>query len=78
MRCDSCGNGEIRLGRKPKVVQRSGRVAVVTDIPVEECASCGMSWLDGPVARRVDDLFRDMLATDAVAIRPYSDAKAVA
>jgi hypothetical protein len=49
-------------------------VAVVTDIPVEECGSCGTSWLDGPVARRVDDLFRDMLATDAVAVRPYSDA----
>jgi YgiT-type zinc finger domain-containing protein len=55
-------NGEIRLGRKPKVVQRDGRVAVVTDVPVEECPSCGMTWLDGPVARRLDELFRGMLA----------------
>jgi hypothetical protein len=30
------------------------------------------------VARRLDDLFRQMLAVDAVAIRPYSEAMAVA
>lgn len=78
MRCDACGNGEIRPGRKPKVVQRDDRVAVVTDVPVEECPSCGMTWLDGPVARRLDDLFREMLAVDAVVIRPYSEAVAAA
>lgn len=71
MRCDACGNGEVRAGRKPKVVQRDGRVAVVTDVPVEECPSCGMTWLEGPVARRLDELFREMLAADVVAIRPY-------
>ncbi|WP_165034746.1 YgiT-type zinc finger protein [Candidatus Protofrankia californiensis] len=70
MRCDVCGDGEIRSGRKPKVMRRGGRVAVVTDIPVEERPSCGMTWLDGPVARSLDDLFREMLAVDAVAIRP--------
>jgi YgiT-type zinc finger domain-containing protein len=78
VRCDACGNGEISLGRKPKVVQRDGRVAVVTDVPVQECPSCGMTWLDGPVARRLDDLFREMLAAGAVAIRPYSETMAVA
>jgi YgiT-type zinc finger domain-containing protein len=78
MRCDACGNGEILSGWTPKVVQRDGRVAVVTDIPVEECPSCGMTWLDGPVARRLDDLFREMLTVDAVAIRPYSEAVAAA
>ncbi len=75
-RCDVCGNGEIRPGRKPKVARRGGRVAVVTDIPVEECPSCGMTWLDGPVARRLDDLFREMPAVDAMAIRPYRVAVA--
>jgi hypothetical protein len=56
----SGGNGEIRLGQKPKAVQRDGRVAVATDIRVEECPSRGMTWMDGLVARRLDDLFRDM------------------
>jgi hypothetical protein len=37
-----------------------------------------MTWLDGPVARRLDELFRGMLAADLVAIRPYSEAMAVA
>jgi YgiT-type zinc finger domain-containing protein len=76
MRCDACGDDEIRPGRKPKVVQRDGWVAVVTDIPVEECPSCGVTWLDGPVARRLDDLFREMLVIDAVAIRAYTEAVA--
>ncbi|SNQ46684.1 conserved hypothetical protein [Frankia canadensis] len=78
MRCDECGNGEIRPGLKPKVVQRDGRVAVVTDIPVDECPSCGRTWLDGHVARRVDELFREMLAADLVAVRPYREAAAAA
>jgi hypothetical protein len=37
-----------------------------------------MTWLDGSVARRLDDLFREMSAADAVAIRPYSKAMAAA
>lgn len=78
MRCDACGNGDVRAGRKPKVVQRDGRVAVVTDVPVEECPSCGTTWLDGDVARRLDVLFREMLAADVVAIRPYPESMVAA
>ncbi len=78
MRCDACDNGEIRPARKPKVLQRDSRVAVVTDVPVEECPSCGMTWLDGPVARRLDAMFREMVAADTVAIRPYTETVAAA
>lgn len=46
MRCEVCGNGDRRPGRKPYVAQKDGRVAVVTDVPVEECPACGEVWFE--------------------------------
>jgi len=44
MRCEDCGNGERRPARKPYVAQRAEHVAVVTDVPVEECPACSQTW----------------------------------
>ena len=74
MRCDTCNSGERRPGRKPYVAQKGSRVAVVTDVPVEECPACGEIWLDEQVALRLDTILNEMLATETVAIRPYSEA----
>ena len=54
MRCDICGNGERRPGHRPYVVERGERVAVVTEVPVEECPACGQVWFDERVALRLD------------------------
>ncbi len=74
MRCEVCRNGERRPARKPYVAQKDSRVAVVTDIPVEECPACGEVWFDENVALTLDSLLTEMLATETIAIRPYPEA----
>lgn len=78
MRCEVCDNGDRRPDRRPHVETRDGRVAVVTDIPVSECLACGEFWFAEEVALRLDELLAGMLATEQVAIRPYSEAPTAA
>jgi len=61
--------------RRPYVEQRGGKVAVVTDVPVEECSACGETWLDEDIALRLDSLLSDMLATETFAVRPFTDVE---
>jgi YgiT-type zinc finger domain-containing protein len=74
MRCPVCGNGDRRPARRPYVAQKGSRVAVVTDVPVEECPACGEIWFAEQVALTLDGLLTEMLTTETVAIRPYPDA----
>ena len=78
MRCEVCDNGDRRPARRPYVDERDGRVAVVTDIPVEECPACGEVWFPEQVALRLDELLSEMLATELVAVRPYTEAASTA
>jgi len=54
MRCDVCGSGERQPANRPYVAQKDCRVAVVTDMPVEECPACGETWFDEQVALTLD------------------------
>ena len=76
MRCGGCDNGERRPARRRYVEGRAQRVAVVTDVPVEECPACGEVWLDEAVALRLDSLLSEMLATETVAVRPFPEMEA--
>lgn len=78
MRCEVCDNGDRRPARRPYVDERAGRVAVVTDVPVEECSACGEVWFVEEVAHRLDELLTEMLATELVAVRPYTEAASTA
>jgi hypothetical protein len=50
-------------------------VAVVLDVPMEECPACGDRWLDWDIARRLDDLLTAMLAGDLeVATRHFGES----
>lgn len=60
MDCAMCDGTTVATTR-PKAVERDGRVAVIRDVPVEVCESCGEVYLDTAVARRLDQLFREML-----------------
>lgn len=78
MRCKMCGNGDRRSGRRPYVTEKDGRIAVVTDVPVEECSACGEVWLAETVALTLDALLTEMLATETFAVRPYREAEPTA
>ena len=64
-RCDRCDQGERMKVRRAKLAERAGRVAVVLDVPMEECPDCGERWLQWDVARRLDEMFAAMLASEA-------------
>ena len=78
MRCQTCDNGDRRATRRPYVQQKGDRVAVVTEVPVEECESCGEVWFAEDVALRLDELLTEMLSTELVAVRPYSQPTSTA
>jgi YgiT-type zinc finger domain-containing protein len=73
MRCERCDQGERRPVKRAKLAERDGRVAVVLGVPMEECPACAERWLAWNVAKRLDVLLDEMLASDVeVATRHYS------
>ena len=49
---------------RARVAEKDGRTALVLGVPVEICDSCGQVWLTMEVAKRLDALFTQMLASD--------------
>jgi YgiT-type zinc finger domain-containing protein len=64
MRCERCNQGERLPVRRAKVAERDGKVAVVLDVPMEECPACGERGLGWDVAQRLDEMLTAMLAGD--------------
>ncbi len=60
MSCVMC-DGTMGPATRPKALERDGRLAVVRDVPVLVCESCGEVYLDASVARQLDVLFRRLL-----------------
>jgi len=75
MSCNVCGNGERVPARKPYVEEKDGRVAVVTGVPVTICDACGETWLAHDVAHTLDRQLAEMLKTELVAIRAFSEVQ---
>ncbi|MDQ2726818.1 MAG: hypothetical protein M3Y91_02905 [Actinomycetota bacterium] len=73
MRCEHCDNGERRPARRARLAEADGRTAVVLDVPVEECTSCGQIWLSMDVAVRLDALFTQLLASGAESAQIHWD-----
>lgn len=63
-RCERCDQGDRQAVRRAKMVERSGRVAIVLDVPMEECSACAERYLDWDTAERLDQLLTAMLAGD--------------
>ena len=79
MSCERCRQAERQPVRRAKVAERDGKVAVVLEVPMEECPSCGDRWLEWDVARRLDELLTAMLAGDVeVATRHFGPWPAAA
>jgi YgiT-type zinc finger domain-containing protein len=64
IRCERCNQGERLPARRANVAERDGKVAVVLDVPMEECPACGERWLSWDVAHRLDEMLTAMLAGD--------------
>jgi YgiT-type zinc finger domain-containing protein len=64
MRCERCDQGDRVEVRRAKTAEQNGRVAVVLDVPMEECPACGDRWLRWDVAARLDELLTEMLDSD--------------
>jgi hypothetical protein len=47
------------------MVERDGRVAVVSDVPMEECPACGERWIALEVAQRLDAIVRQLISSGA-------------
>ena len=76
-RCERCDQGERRVVTRAKMAERAGHVAIVLEVPMEECAACGERYLDWHVAARLDELLTGMLAGDAeVATRHFEASTA--
>ena len=72
MRCERCDQATRVSVRRAKTAERDGRVAVVLDVPKEECPACGEHGLAWDVAARLDELLTSMLTSDVeVATRHY-------
>jgi hypothetical protein len=75
MTCERCDQGHRHPVRTAKLAERQGRVAVVLSVPMEECVACRDRWFDWHVARRLDGLLNQILATDVeVATRHYDES----
>lgn len=73
MRCEHCNNGDRRPAHRARLAEKDGRTAVVLDVPVQECPSCGEVWLTMEVAVRLDALFNQLLASGAESSQMHWD-----
>lgn len=78
MRCAICDNGSLHPATRPKVVEREGKVAVIRDVPVLVCESCGEVYLDTQVAKQLDVLFRRLLEGPVDQVVAHFDPAAAA
>ena len=78
MRCEHCDQADRHPVRRAKLAERDDKVAVVLDVPMEECPSCGDRWLRWEIAARLDGLFSDMLAMDIEVATRHFDSNLTA
>lgn len=76
MRCTVCHNGDLHEARTHKSATKDGRVAVVTDVPVTQCPSCGTVWYAEDVAIALDAMLTEMLDGDQFAVRSFAASEA--
>jgi YgiT-type zinc finger domain-containing protein len=74
MRCERCDQADRLAGRRAKLTGRDGKVAVVLEVPMEECPACGERWLDRDVAQRFDGLLNSMSSSDVEIATRHFDA----
>ena len=75
MSCERCGQQDRVSVHRAKATERHGKVALVLEVPMEECPSCGDRWLSWETAGRLDQMFTAMLESDVeLATRHFNSA----
>ena len=64
-RCPLCG-GEKRMGTTTFAVDLKFGVVVVRDVPAFVCETCGDSWIDDPVAEKLEAVVADARRKQAI------------
>ena len=72
MRCARCDQADRAPVRRAKLAERDGHVAVVLDVPMEECPACGC-WLTLQVAESLDAMLSRLIASGAEASTAHWD-----
>lgn len=72
MRCSNCHNGDVVDAHHHKSATRGRHVAVVTDVPVEQCPASGVVWYSEEVPIALDAMLTEMLAGDQFAVRNFT------
>lgn len=78
MRCEHCDQADRHPVRRAKLAERDGRVAIVLDVPMEECPSCDDRWLRWETVARLDQMLSDMLASDVEVATRHFDSNLTA
>lgn len=68
----------VRPERRARLAERNRRTALVLDVPVEVCPACGQVWLTMPVAKRLDELFDQLLDSGAESAQMHWDSAVAA
>lgn len=74
MSCERCGQQDRVSVRRATVTESEGKVALVLEVPVEECPSCGDRWLSRETAGRLDEMFTAMLESDVEVATRHVDS----
>lgn len=77
-RCARCDQGDRQADRRARLAERGGHTALVLDVPVEVCGACAQVWLTMPVAKRLDELFDQLLASGAESAQVHWEGVAAA
>jgi YgiT-type zinc finger domain-containing protein len=78
MRCERCDQGARVSVVRAKMAERSGRVAIVLGVPMEECPACAERYLAWEVAAQLDSLFDAMLSAEVEIATRHFDATTAA
>lgn len=62
--CVNC-SGKTAVVFRPYAVERGGKLAVIRDVPMQECDSCGEVYMTTAVMKQLDELISQLLAGKA-------------
>ena len=73
-RCEQYHQGVRRPDRRARLAEKNGWTARVLGVPVEACDACGQIWLRMLVAKRLDEILAQLLASGAESAETHWDS----